>query len=236
MKVALDTIKDQITQQGFARVANVYSATEIDILKKIFAASVRDNRAGRRQLNQLSAEILACIHTANLKTLIHTLLGTQAGLVRSLFFNKSQQANWHVGWHQDRTIAVDAISDNDVTGFTGWSKKNNVAHVQAPAYLLASMLSCRVHLDPTDQANGALRLLPYSHLDGLLNPKKIIERVRSEKSIVCTAAPGDVLLMRPLLAHASNKAVSTHPRRVLHLEYANCALPAPLDWHAKVAL
>ncbi|MET0554472.1 MAG: phytanoyl-CoA dioxygenase, partial [Vicinamibacteria bacterium] len=31
---------------------------------------------------------------------------------------------------------------------------------------------------------------------------------------------GDVLLMRPLLLHASSKAATDAPRRVLHVEYA----------------
>jgi hypothetical protein len=31
---------------------------------------------------------------------------------------------------------------------------------------------------------------------------------------------GGVVVMRPLIVHASSKAVSDRPRRVLHIEYA----------------
>jgi hypothetical protein len=39
----------------------------------------------------------------------------------------------------------------------------------------------------------------------------------------CCVAVGGVVLMRPLVIHASSKAVSSTPRRVLHIEYAACA-------------
>lgn len=47
---------------------------------------------------------------------------------------------------------------------------------------------------------------------------------------LCTVDAGDVLLFRPLTLHASRKATSNRPRRVIHLEFAGVVLPAPLQW------
>ena len=41
---------------------------------------------------------------------------------------------------------------------------------------------------------------------------------------------GDVLLMRPLLLHASGRSQGTRQRRVLHIEYAGFELPEELRW------
>ena len=42
---------------------------------------------------------------------------------------------------------------------------------------------------------------------------------------------GDALLLRPLVLHASHKAISNDLRRVIHLAFAGTALPEPLAWH-----
>jgi hypothetical protein len=39
--------------------------------------------------------------------------------------------------------------------------------------------------------------------------------------IDCVVPAGGVIAMRPLLVHASSKSHSDHPRRVLHIEYAD---------------
>lgn len=150
--------------------------------------------------------------------------------VRAILFNKSADVNWFVAWHQDLTIAVD--ERREVTGFGPWTEKEQIAHVQPPVHLLERMLAVRVHLDDTDASNGALRVIPTSHRHGRLSAEQI-ERVRQEADeVVCVAEAGDVMLMRPLLLHASSRATTDRPRRVLHIEYADFELPGGLRWHA----
>ena len=43
------------------------------------------------------------------------------------------------------------------------------------------------------------------------------------KSADCPVSRGGVLAMRPLIVHASSKSLGAHPRRVLHIEYAETA-------------
>jgi ectoine hydroxylase-related dioxygenase (phytanoyl-CoA dioxygenase family) len=91
------------------------------------------------------------------------------------------------------------------------------------------MLTARVHLDDATEENGALKVVPGSHRTG-----KALELGAGPPHTVL-AARGDVLLMRPLLAHCSHRS---HPgtrrrRRVLHLEFAAAAeLPDGYTWHS----
>jgi ectoine hydroxylase-related dioxygenase (phytanoyl-CoA dioxygenase family) len=89
------------------------------------------------------------------------------------------------------------------------------------------MLTARLHLDAVTDDNGPLRVLPGSHRGG-----KSRTGEGNEVRILCDRA--DVLLMRPLLSHCSghSRAVTTHHRRVLHLEFSpDPELPDGYEWH-----
>jgi ectoine hydroxylase-related dioxygenase (phytanoyl-CoA dioxygenase family) len=95
---------------------------------------------------------------------------------------------------------------------------------------LQNMLTIRIHLDDCDETNGALRVLGGTHKLGRL-PADEIEDVRSRHTEhLCRASAGDVMLMRPLLLHASGKSQGIKQRRVLHIEYAGFTLPMGLAW------
>ncbi len=145
-----------------------------------------------------------------------------------MLFDKTQDTNWLVPWHQDLTIAVQ--ERHDVAGFDPWSVKDGIPHVQPPVRVLERMLTLRLHLDDCDETNGALKVIPGSHAGGRLDSVAIREwRARGTESVCCAAA-GDALIMRPLLLHASSRSESVRRRRVLHVDYASCDLPPPLQW------
>ena len=104
-------------------------------------------------------------------------------------------------------------------------------HAEAPLEILEEMLTARVHLDAMTEANGPLQVVPGSHHTGKSMPAGDIP----PRTILGHA--GDVLLMRPLLAHASGRS---HPetrehRRVLHLEFAAAPdLPDGYEWYTFV--
>ena len=83
------------------------------------------------------------------------------------------------------------------------------------------MVALRVHLDASDAANGPLRVIPGSHTYGVLSDEEVAGLVARDPAAECLVPRGGVLVMRPLLIHASSKAQSDDPRRVLHLEYAD---------------
>jgi ectoine hydroxylase-related dioxygenase (phytanoyl-CoA dioxygenase family) len=165
-----------------------------------------------------------------LDALAETLLQAPAHAVRAILFDKTPQSNWTVPWHQDLSIPV--RERHDVEGFGRWSLKEGIWHAQPPAAVLEGMLTLRLHLDDCDDDNAPLQVLSGSHLQGRLDEARYAALLRGRAAIVCTAKAGDVLAMRPLLLHASAKAARPARRRVLHVEYAGGALPAPLRWQA----
>ena len=181
---------------------------------------------GIRDLLQKSSISRSLTHASWIRNCVPTSLVC----VRGILFDKNPNANWLVAWHQDLTICVQ--KQRDVPGFGPWSVKHGVPHVQPPIALLESMVTARIHLDDTNAANGALHVLPGSHLEGRLR-SEAIESWRGRNSpVCCEAMSGDVLLMKPLLLHASSKAESPAHRRIIHLEFAPPQALAPeLSWY-----
>jgi Phytanoyl-CoA dioxygenase (PhyH) len=137
---------------------------------------------------------------------------------RATLFDKSPASNWLVVWHQDTALPLRARV-NDVS-WGPWSVKAGVLYAHAPAPALATVLALRVHLDDSTAANGPLRLLPGTHLQGVLSDQAIERLSRNVTPVDCVAPSGGVIAMRPLTIHASSKASDGKRRRVLHIEYA----------------
>ncbi|SRR6266550_3855986 len=165
------------------------------------------------------------------RALAEAVLGKTCFAVKGTFFNKTQEANWKVVWHQDLTIMV--REGCEVPGFGPWTIKAGINHVQPPADILNHILAIRLHLDESGLDNGPLRVIPGSHKQGRLSSEEVAG-AQKEGSVVCTVPRGGALLMRPLLLHASSACVAPKPRRVIHLEFAATALPDGLEWYDKV--
>ena len=150
--------------------------------------------------------------------------------VRGILFDKTASANWLVAWHQDLTICVQA--QQQISGYGPWSVKHGIPHVQPPASLLERMVTVRLHLDDARADNGALRVLPGSHLQGKLDASQIEQMRTAAPEMICGADAGDALLMKPLLLHASSRAAVPAHRRVVHLEFApKDGLAEGLSWY-----
>lgn len=96
--------------------------------------------------------------------------------------------------------------------------------------LLEDMVTLRIHLDPFGAKNGGLRVIAGSHRHGRLEQPDIATLQNSTTVAQTEGSVGDVLVMRPLLVHASKKSQDMSPRRILHLEFSNQTLPRPLEW------
>ncbi|MEM7776180.1 MAG: phytanoyl-CoA dioxygenase family protein [Pseudomonadota bacterium] len=156
------------------------------------------------------------------------LLADPARLVRILAFDKTVSANWFVPWHQDRIIAVE--DRKPVLQFKNWSRKQGCWHVEPPIALLERMVTLRVHLDPCEERDGPLEVLPGTHAFGRLRRSDIGNVAATLAPQVCLADRGDILAMSPLTVHRSRRAKNPSRRRVLHLEFAALDLPEPLRW------
>jgi hypothetical protein len=215
----------EIQNRGFAVVRELLSQTDVDELTTELGSP---SGAGRRGM--LAHPLVKELSTsAALMSAVREHVPGTPRAVRAIYFDKSPGTNWLVAWHQDLTISV--THQVEAPGFGPWSRKDGLIHVQPPAELLQTMIALRLHLDNTDESNGALRLLPGSHLHGRLGAPDI-ERLRGLiPEEICRASKGDALLMRPLTLHASGRSVSDRRRRILHIEYAGADLPHGLHWN-----
>jgi hypothetical protein len=179
----------------------------------------------RRNLLELEF-VRALISRSRVRKLID-VIAPGAIAVRAILFDKSGLANWTVPWHQDRSIAV--RERVNVPGFGPWSKKAGVVHVQPPLEILQQMLTFRFHLDPCGSDNGPLRVIGGTH-HLILDQRDIEASVAASEATVCATARGGLVVMRPLLLHASSPARRPAHRRVVHVEFGPPTLPAGLHW------
>lgn len=214
-----------LERDGFAVVSAVLTEDEQEQLLAVLAPL---SGAGSRGLLAL-AEVATLARSDRLLDLVRRHLAGDPLPVRAIYFRKSPETNWLVPWHQDLTLAIAARVD--VRGFGPWTTKEGIPHVQPPIGFLEQMLTVRLHLDDAHEANGALRVLPGSHSLGRLSAERIQQLRAQRPEMLCAVSAGDALLMRPLLLHASSRATSAEPRRVLHIEYAASHLPGDLAWH-----
>lgn len=168
---------------------------------------------------------------ANSKKIIakaRSILAEEPQLVRAIFFDKTPEKNWLVSWHQDKTVSVN--KQQNIEGWGPWSLKDNTHHVQPSESVLSNMVTFRIHLDESNSESGCLKVIPSSHIRGVLKQAEINALAGESKFIECEANAGDMLIMRPLILHASSKATNPSHRRVIHLEFSSFELPDGLSW------
>lgn len=202
------SIEHGVQIDGFAIVEDVLSGEKVDnvlhALERIGDTGSVRKRGGIfavRNLLRVSAEVRELADSDAVRVLVEPILGAHFFPVRGILFDKIPNANWKVPWHQDVTIAVQERVEAE--GFGPWSMKADVLHVQPPAEVLEHMVSVRLHLDHCGEENGALRVIPGSHLHGRI-PEQEIPAMREASEVVCAVGVGGALLIRPLFLHASS--------------------------------
>jgi Phytanoyl-CoA dioxygenase (PhyH) len=187
---------DTFAERGIAIFEYVLTPSDIAVIDAAFPA-LGPRIPGARSA-AFTAEMRHWFAThASLLELSGRLLGAPAHLARVQAFDKSATANWFVPWHQDR--AED-----------GHERSLEV---------LEHTVALRIHLDACDENNGPLEVIPGSHRHGRLDADAIAGKVTETASLLCLTARGDIVAMRPLLIHRSQRAKTPSARRVVHLEY-----------------
>lgn len=155
-------------------------------------------------------------------------LGPAARPVRAIMFDKTACANWSLGWHQDRTIAV--RTKREVDGFGPWTVKQGILHVAPPFAVIESMVTLRIHLDDVPADNAPLLVAPRSHQLGIVAEQAIAAAVARCGTATCLADEGDVWAYATPIIHASMASARGAHRRVLQVDYAASELPGGLTW------
>lgn len=179
----------------------------------------------RRFLQEVPA-IRELVFSERFTDIVHEVAGADYFPVKSIYFDKPGQSNWLVAWHQDLTISVD--KQLPVAGYDGWTEKQGQYSVHPPQEILENIYTIRIHLDDTDGNNGALKVLAGSHRKGIYRPDSI--DLAETPEVVCEVPKGGIMIMRPLLMHASGRTNNGHNRRVIHIEFSNRPLAGGLNW------
>ncbi len=177
-----------------------------------------------------SPETLPYIFNQSLKDIIKSTFGEGYFITKSIYFDKPEKSNWFVAYHQDLTISVD--KKIEIEDFENWTVKKNQFAVQPPKGILENNFTIRIHLDNTTKDNGALKVINNSHSKGVFR----VENLQTENETICEVEKGGIMIMKPLLFHASNKTTNNERRRVIHIEFSNQQLPDGLDWSEKTIL
>jgi len=205
-------------EAGYSIAEQVFNRREMTrACAALAAADLARTKAGARHILHVQEVRELAAHPA-LRGLAATFIGPDPIPFRATLFDKSAVSNWLVAWHQDTALPLSRRVDDSSWG--PWSVKRGVLHSIAPAAVLATMVAIRVHLDDSTHANGPLRVLPDSHIRGVLTHEQIQQLARVVTPVECVSSAGGVVAMRPLVVHASSKASEAQPRRILHIEYA----------------
>lgn len=227
--------KVDLAAKGFTIIPDVFSGAQLTKLAET-VESIRTDGPNIRQ----SADVFAIrsllqevpvlsevLWQQSFNELLDKLLGPTYEAVKAIYFDKPAESNWAVPWHQDLLISVDR--QQYVPDWTNWTKRHGQWSAQPTASYLSRIYTVRIHLDDCDETNGALKVLPGTHNQGILSDADI--QALDKTIAVSTNVPkGGLLIMRPLLVHASAKSSSPTNRRVIHLELAENRLPKGIQW------
>ncbi|MDX6183835.1 phytanoyl-CoA dioxygenase family protein [Flavobacterium sp. Fl-77] len=236
---------NQINAEGFAIINSVYTENEIEKLISLIESVTENNIENNtknttfrksqdlfaiRQFHKELPQTLPFIFNQKLKSIITENFGEGYFITKSIYFDKPEKSNWFVAYHQDLTISVN--QKLEVKNFKNWTVKQNQFAVQPPTAILENNFTIRIHLDTTTKDNGALKIINNSHSKGVYK----VDDLAIENETICEVEKGGIMMMKPLLFHASNKTTNNERRRVIHIEFSNQQLPNGLEWSEKTVL
>ena len=211
---------------GAERCRGVLTADELSLLEDLFTRRLAKGPGTRLVGDPVLSQLLE--DGRSIDRIAQAKLGPAARPVRAVLFDKRQDANWSLGWHQDRTIAV--REKVDCEGFGPWTRKAGITHVEPPFDYVERMVTLRVHLDPVDSDSGPLMIALGSHRMGRIPVEQVDEIAGRLGRFVCFADAGDVWVYPTAILHASDAVRTSKRRRVLQVDYAATELPGGLEW------
>jgi Phytanoyl-CoA dioxygenase (PhyH) len=216
--------REQLQRDGFAIFPDALNREESALLADALEAPA--NLARR----QATAEILArpaiseLAASSGLTVIVREFLGPDAFPFRAALLGQPCAAAWKLDWHQDTSLPMRSLREGQ--GWGPWLVKAGIVHSQAPAGALADVLSLRLPLRSASPHAAPLRVLPGTHLLGVLDDAELSRLVCQRAALDCVVPRGGVLALKPLLVHAPGEHPSPVPPRMLVIDYATPALLA----------
>lgn len=219
----------KMEKNGYSILNDVYTKRELKMLGREldnYLKQSEDPAFGKRTLLKDIPTLKPVLLNENLLKIVQAI-DPNAFLSKAIYFDKPEDQNWSVSWHQDLPINVN--EKIETPGFGSWTSKKGIHSVCPPEELLHTIFTIRIHLDATTERNGALKVVPGSH-KRRLSDEEIATITANCTPYFCEVEEGGVHLLKPLLLHASAKVQNQKRRRVIHLEFTSSELPGQLDW------
>lgn len=195
-----DAFSAHFSARGVAILEHALTSSDLARMDALFPKLPARTAGARSEGFSPEARAWLAAHEG-LLAIASRLMGSVCVLTRLQAFDKSPLANWFVPWHQDR--AEDG-------------RERDLA-------FLANTLALRIHLDTCEEDCGPLEVIVGSHVHGRLPVTDIARMTRTATGHLCLAARGDIVAIRPLLLHRSQRALRPAARRVIHIEYTSRA-------------
>lgn len=222
-------MENVLIENGYAIENDVFSEQSIaDIIQAIKSSKATEKHFAIRQFLQVVPAAKALIFNNTFCTFFKKNFGENYFLIKAIYFDKPPNANWIVPWHQDLTIVTN--QKKEIEGYSKWRLKNGKYYVQPPLTILENIVTIRLHLDDCTAENGALKVIEGSHRNGIDQKLDFTK----EKPVICEVKKGGVLVMKPLIYHASKRTENNLNRRVIHLEFTNQVLPKGLVYGERI--
>jgi len=217
----------KLDQDGWVITATHLDRTALEALR---TSAFTEGSAGQRCLLDDGSVRQAALDLKR-ELIVANLLPRTAIAIQAITFDKNPATNWKVTWHQD--LMLPFASKVESPDYTLPSLKDGIDYARPPREVLEELLAVRLHLDDCDETNGPLRVASGSHRHGIFKGAEIPSMLQQSQEVACLAKEGEVLLMRPLLLHASSPATAPKHRRVLHFVY-HSGCPILETWHRSV--
>ena len=225
-KSGLVRLQRQLEHLGFSILKRVYTTRTIGHIERVLNKKLNGKTLTKRQLFKEIPELKNLLFNNNLKRIIETV-DPNAFLTKVIYFDKNVENNWVVNWHQD--IPINVKEKREIEGFSNWIKRKGFYSVCPPEKISKGSFTLRIQLNDSSGENGALKVIPGSHKKRL-DEKEIGLLVNNSIPKVCEVEAGGILLMKPLLLHASSRSKSMKRRQVIHLEFSSSQLPDGIEW------
>ncbi len=234
-RASLRSMPKIMEYKGHAVLNQIYTTKELRTISRGLDGFLEFNEKefSRRALLNDFPDLAPLLFNLNLRQVIQSIrpeLDKPFFVCKATYFNKVKDANWYVTWHQD--IPINVKEKTKTKGFTGWTQKEKVTSVRPPFELHQHSFSIRIHLDETNESNGALKVLQGSHKK-YMTDEEIKTITENSIPFSCNVEKGGIHIMHPLLLHASSKTINQRKRRVIHLDFSCEELPDGMEWAEK---
>jgi ectoine hydroxylase-related dioxygenase (phytanoyl-CoA dioxygenase family) len=220
--------RQELAEAGFTIVPGVLSVAGVKRLR----SAARRERVPRSPMGRpeslLRTNPFVARVTSSIVAIVKELAGIRSEAFAAFFLDKSIRENWYLRWHQNLRIPIEP--NDRLPPELHPQRESGVWHIIPPQEFLETVVIVRLALDPHDEMNGGLRVLPGSHRHGAMAEADAQQVMEAGVPLTPVLRPGDMLIFKALLLHESPLSETSRRRRTLQLEFAQSALPCGLSF------